>query len=98
MHRRLARLRPGRLGLRARIRLSFALGAFLLSLLLAGFTYAFTRSALLSNRDRSAVTQVYRNSGPVQAALRSDPSTLPATLQTLGGASNSPLVYAHGQW
>jgi hypothetical protein len=41
MLRRLSRLRPRRLGLRARIRLSFALGAFLLSLLLAGVTYVF---------------------------------------------------------
>ncbi len=98
MLRRLARLRPRRLGLRARIRFSFALGAFLLSLLLAGFTYAFTRSALLDNRDRSAVTQAYRNSGPVQTTLRSDASSLPATLQTLGGANNSPLVFAQGAW
>ena len=45
MLRRLARLRPRRLGLRARIRLSFALGAFFLSVLLAGFTYAFTLAA-----------------------------------------------------
>ena len=62
MLRRLSRLRPRRLGLRARIRLSFALGAFLLSLLLAGVTYVFTRSALLNNRQDAVITQAYENS------------------------------------
>ena len=39
----LARFRPRRLGLRSRITLTFTLGAFALSLLLAATTYGLTR-------------------------------------------------------
>ena len=48
------KLIPRRLGLRARITLSFAIGAFLLSTLFAFVTYAFTRSAILRQRERTA--------------------------------------------
>ena len=43
----LARLRPRALGLRARITLAFALGALVLSVILAGTTFALTRANLL---------------------------------------------------
>lgn len=94
---RLSRLRPRRLGLRARIRLSFALGALLLSLLLAGVTYAFTRSALINNRERSVLEQAYKNAGQVRDDLRSSASNLQPTLENIG-AGTAPLVLAGGRW
>ena len=97
MLRRLSRLRPRRLGLRARIRLSFALGAFLLSLLLAGVTYVFTRSALLNNRQDAVIEQARENATRVEDDLRSNPASIVRTLQLLPGSS-SPLVFARGQW
>ena len=93
---RLSRLRPRRLGLRARIRLSFALGALLLSLLLAGVTYAFTRSALINNRESSVIDQAYKNAEQVRDDLRSNASNLQPTLENLGAAS-APLVWAGGR-
>jgi len=53
----LARFRPRRLGLRSRITLTFTLGAFALSLLLAATTYGLTRSTLVRQRDTSILRQ-----------------------------------------
>ena len=56
------RLVPRRLGLRARITLSFAVGAFVLSALFAFVTYGFTRAAILRQRENTAETEARRNS------------------------------------
>ena len=48
--RGLSRFRPRRLGLRARITMTFALGALALSVLLAGTTYLVARQTLLRQR------------------------------------------------
>jgi len=50
---RLARLRPRSLGLQARITMAFALGALLLSVLLAGTTFALTRANLANQRENA---------------------------------------------
>jgi signal transduction histidine kinase len=55
------RLRPGRLGLRARITLAFTLSAALLSILLAGTTWALTRENIINQRESSATRQALRN-------------------------------------
>jgi signal transduction histidine kinase len=49
--------------------LAFALGAALLSLLLASTTWALTRENLLDQRERLATRQAFRNSTVVQAQL-----------------------------
>jgi signal transduction histidine kinase len=87
------RLRLGRLGLRSRVVLTFALGAFVLSTLLAAFTFAFTRSTLLRQRETAVVRQAYVNARQVQDGLRSDPSVVPELLSDLGLPGGSrPLV------
>jgi two-component system, OmpR family, sensor histidine kinase MtrB len=55
-----------RLGLRARITLAFAVGALLLSALLAATTLALTRENLVNQREDSATVVVYQNAGIVQ--------------------------------
>jgi two-component system sensor histidine kinase MtrB len=57
--RGMARLRPHRLGLRARITATFALGALVLSGVLASTTYLATRGSLLRQRESAAVRQAY---------------------------------------
>jgi signal transduction histidine kinase len=63
-------LRPGRLGLQARITLAFALGAMVLSAILAGLTFTFTRSNLLSQRESTVLGRVYVNANLVKNGLQ----------------------------
>jgi signal transduction histidine kinase len=80
-----------RLGLRARITLAFAVGALLLSVLLATTTWALTRANLLSQREDSATVVVYQNAGIVQQTVRdADALTLLGSLRTLGA---QPILY-----
>ena len=101
MLRRLSRLRPRRLGLRARIRLSFALGAFLLSLLLAGVTYVFTRSALLQQPpgrgDRPGLRerQTGRGRPPLQPGEHRAHAAAPPRLLVAPGVRPRPVVVGH---
>jgi two-component system sensor histidine kinase MtrB len=67
---RLARLRPRALGIQARITISFALGAMLLSAILAGTTFALTRANLLSQRESNAIARVYVNASLVKNGLQ----------------------------
>ena len=96
---RLARHRPRRLSLRARIMLSFAGGSFVLAILLASTTYALTRSTLVRQRDRAAITQALQGASIMRDALRSNPETVQPILSSLQaqGASR-PLVYYKGNW
>ena len=75
----------GRLGLRARITLAFAIGALLLSTLLAATTWALTRENLLNQRESAATVIVYRNATSVQGRARG------ADLQELLSTLYSPL-------
>ena len=61
-----------RVPLRRRILLTFALGSFALSAFLAATTYSFTKSALLNERDNSAIESAYENAKLVRNALLSD--------------------------
>jgi signal transduction histidine kinase len=76
-----------RLGLRARITLAFAVGALLLSTLLAATTWALTRENLLNQRESAATVLVYQNATSVQRrAPDADLQELLSTLYTgLGG-------------
>ena len=66
---RLRRLRPRSLGIQARITLAFALGAMLLSAILAGTTFALTRANLLSQRESNALGRVYINANLVKSGV-----------------------------
>jgi two-component system, OmpR family, sensor histidine kinase MtrB len=58
-----------RLGLRARITLAFAVGALLLSALLAATTLALTRENLLNQREDSATVILFQNAGIIQRRI-----------------------------
>jgi two-component system, OmpR family, sensor histidine kinase MtrB len=95
----LARFRPRRLGLRSRITLTFTLGAFALSLLLAGTTYGLTRSTLVRQRDSSILRQTYQNARIVQNELESDPTSVQGILTGLQLPSTSrPALNFRGAW
>ncbi len=92
-----ARVRSARLPLRRRILLTFALGSFALSAFLAATTYGFTKSALLHQRDRSAIRQAYRNAEIIEADLESAPS-LTQIASRLEGLATRAATYYRGQW
>jgi two-component system, OmpR family, sensor histidine kinase MtrB len=100
--RRLARLwnrlRPPKPALRRRIFLTFSLGTFALSAVLAAATYSFTRSSLLRQRDRTAIDQAFRNAGTIQADLGSQPSAAQITNRLRGVGVVQAVVAIEGQW
>ena len=70
----------GRLGLRARITLAFALGSLLLSALMAGSTFGVAREQLIRQRESAAVRTFLTNAGNVSAQTRTnDPSDIVAS-------------------
>ncbi len=89
------KLIPRRLGLRARITLSFAIGAFLLSTLFAFVTYAFTRSAILRQRERTAVNEAKRNARQVLPQADGASSALVPVLSALG---TGKLMWTGKEW
>ena len=98
---RLARLRPRSLGLQARITGAFALGALLLSALLAGTTFALTRANLLSQRESAVLSRVYVDARVVRDGLPGrDPDHLQdqflPSLQLPAGSK--PLLHFRDKW
>lgn len=59
-----------RLGIRARLTLSFTLGAALLSTLMAGTTWALTRQSTITQREASATRQAYLNAVYMKSQLK----------------------------
>ena len=92
-------LSTGRLGLRARVTLTFALGAFGLSALMAGITYYTARTTFLNERQAAEQRQAFANAALVQNALRS-PATqvnqLIESVDTLPGSRS--VLRTGGQW
>ena len=92
------RLSPG-LGLRARVTVTFAVGAFGLSALMAGITYFTARQAFLNERHTAEQRQAFANAALVQNALRS-PTTevnqLIESVDTLPGSRS--VLRTGGQW
>ena len=72
--RRLLQVRPHRIGLRARILLTFSLGAFAASSFLAAAAYSFTRSNLVRQRELTSTQQTYRDAQTALSDLRSNPA------------------------
>ncbi|MGH9212674.1 MAG: HAMP domain-containing sensor histidine kinase [Acidimicrobiales bacterium] len=88
-----------RLGLRARITLAFAVGAFILSALLAATTWGLTRQNLLDEREASAITLVISNAEQVNQGITPDlanPTDLLSDLPTPG--DSHPVLLRSGQW
>ena len=63
--------RTHRPGLRARVTLTFAIGAFGLSALMAGITYFVARQTFLAERTSADQRQAFANAALVQNSLRS---------------------------
>ena len=82
-----------RLGLRARIALAFAVGALLLSALLATSTLALTRENLLRTRENSATAVVYKNAAVVQQRVATDTDVLPIVSNLVTPLGAHPIVY-----
>ena len=100
-HRRLAgraRILRGR-GLRARVTLTFAIGALALSTLMAGITYLTARQSFLNERQAAVQRQAFANASLIQSSLRvpnTDVDQLLESADTLPG-SRSVLHY-QGLW
>jgi len=89
----------GRLGLRARVTLTFAVAAFGLSALMAGITYFTARATFLSERQSTEQRQAFANAALVQNALRSpstDVTQLVESVDTLPGSRS--VLRTNGQW
>ncbi|MBN2623539.1 MAG: HAMP domain-containing histidine kinase [Acidimicrobiales bacterium] len=103
--RLISRLLP-RLGLRARITIAFAVGALLMSAVLAGATLGLTRQNLLDQRESSATARTYQNArtaalqlpGPSDdpAPASSDPTDVLASLPTPSGSN--PVLHVGDRW
>lgn len=92
--------RPGPLGLRRRILLSFTLGALALSIFLALTTYGLVRSNLASQRDNSSIQAAYQHRNQVVAVLTPTGDINAVTAQrTLeaGGVQQAVISY-QGTW
>jgi two-component system, OmpR family, sensor histidine kinase MtrB len=91
--------RRRRFDLRTRVLMMFALGALLLSALLAAAAYSFTRSSMVSQRERSGTEQAYRNAQIVQNELAgggATPGEVINRLQALGVTRSA--INVNGAW
>jgi two-component system, OmpR family, sensor histidine kinase MtrB len=88
-----------RLGLRARITIAFAVGAFILSTLLAFTAWGLTRQNLLDQRESSATELVYSNALQLTQGLTpdiEDPGSLLTDLPTPAGSH--PVLLLNSRW
>lgn len=89
-----------RLGLGARISLTFALGGLLLSAFLAFATQGLTREVLLRQREAAALDLVLNNAQLVQSQLteETDPAEFINILGALQTSSSRPLIEVETVW
>ena len=88
-----------RLGLRARITIAFAVGAFFLSALLAGGTWGFTRQNQLEQRSDAATGLTVANAAQIAQGITSDvpkPKDLVAGVPRPTGAHT--ILFYKGEW
>src|SRR5690606_2967547 len=71
---RVTRLLLPKMGLRARITIAFAVGALLMSAVLAVATLGLTRQNLLDQRESSATARTYQNARTAEAMLPQQPA------------------------
>src|SRR4051794_11235636 len=93
----ITRLRPKPLGLRARITLAFALGAALLSIVLASTTYVVTRGTLVRQREAVLLRQAYLNANQTIDAFGTNGGNILTRLQNLPLAGSKPVVVYQGR-
>ena len=94
------RSRPwARLGLRARVTVTFGLGALLLSTAMATITYFTARQFFVRERETAILRQAYVNASLARSTLSSpnvDVTQLLASLDTVPGSLS--VLELHGQW
>ncbi|HYZ97991.1 MAG TPA: HAMP domain-containing sensor histidine kinase [Acidimicrobiales bacterium] len=87
-----------RLGLRARITIAFAVGALLISAVLASATLGLTRRNLLDQRESSATAGTFTNAQNVRRGLESEREDIQVMLSELPTRSGSnPLLLFRGR-
>ena len=94
-----AAMRPSRLGLRTRVLLMFSLGSLLLAVFLSAAAYSFTRSSLVNQRDRTAVSTAVRNAGLVGRELSGTPVDASGAMSALADQGVDQVVVLYdGRW
>jgi two-component system sensor histidine kinase MtrB len=94
----MARLPRYQLGLRARLSLTFALGALLLSTVLSFLAWGLTRESLMAQKVDTAVEDVLRNAVTVRNGLSSG-DDMQDLLSSLSSKDRStPIVHYDGRW
>jgi two-component system, OmpR family, sensor histidine kinase MtrB len=102
--RAVRRLQRPDLGLRARVTLAFAGGAFLLSAALSGVSYGLVRNYLVEQTQTAAFREAFVNAGATQSGLRAvgacvGGSGIPRILASLQDPDESPsLVFCEDNW
>jgi two-component system sensor histidine kinase MtrB len=93
------RRRWSRLGLRARVTVTFGLGALALSATMAGLTYFTARQFILHERETAILRQAYVNASLARSSLRSpnqNITQLLSSLDTLPGSLS--VLEQRGKW
>jgi signal transduction histidine kinase len=88
-----------RAGLRTRVMAGFAVGALALSVSMALVSYQLTRSSLLEERERTAVSATYFDATVMQAGLAGDHPDVVEVLRSLDtGADRRAVLRRDGLW
>jgi two-component system sensor histidine kinase MtrB len=91
--------RWGRLGLRARVTVAFALGSLALTLTLSVLSYTLATNQLVRQRERSALRLTAVNARLVQAGLDAANPDVPGLLASLDTPAGSrPVLHHRGRW
>jgi two-component system, OmpR family, sensor histidine kinase MtrB len=86
-------------GLRTRLTVAFALGALLLSAILALVAYGIVRENLVRQRESAAIRQAYLNARVVRDQLRGQVTSEGEVLEGLESPTGaSPVLLRNGQW
>jgi signal transduction histidine kinase len=93
------RRRWSRLGLRARVTVTFGLGALALSATMAGLTYFTARQFILHERETAILRQSYVNASLARSSLRSPTQNITQLLENLDTLPGSlSVLEKQGQW
>ncbi len=88
-----------RLGIRARVTAAFALGALVLSVILAAITYTLVRSETLRSEQSTDQRQAFVAASLIHAGLRASNPDIPVLLGSLGVPAGSiPILAYQGSW
>jgi two-component system, OmpR family, sensor histidine kinase MtrB len=91
--------RWGRLGLRARVMVAFALGSLALTLTLSVLTYTLATNQLIRQRERSALRLTVVNARLIQDRLRATDPDVPELLASLDTpAGSQPVLHHRDRW